>query len=53
MNHTSSKRPITSAIKKMSKDSQEKNDFLYISETFTGQTCNQCKTKKLNKCCFS
>lgn len=46
-------RSITSAIKKMSKDSQEKNEFIYVTEAFTGQTCNQCKTKKPNKNCFS
>ena len=38
-------RRITNVIKKMSKNSQEKTEFIYDTEAFTNQTCNQCKIK--------
>lgn len=38
-------RRITDAIKKMLKDSQGKTVLVYVTEAFTSQTYNQCKTK--------
>jgi hypothetical protein len=42
---SASTKRITEAIKKMSKDSKGKSEFICVDEYLISQTCNKCKTK--------